>query len=43
LTEIVAQTDFEIEEAETTIKKLVDKGFVKEDLGPDGRTRYNFS
>jgi uncharacterized membrane protein YccF (DUF307 family) len=43
LAQIVSQTNLEIEEAETTIKKLVDKGLAKEDIGPDGKTRYNFS
>jgi DNA-binding MarR family transcriptional regulator len=43
LGQIVSQTNLEIEEAETTIKKLVDKGLAKEDVGPDGKTRYDFS
>jgi uncharacterized membrane protein YccF (DUF307 family) len=43
LGQIVAQTDLEIEEAETTIKKLVDKGLAKEDIEPDGKIKYDFS
>jgi predicted HTH transcriptional regulator len=43
LAQIVSQTNLEIEEAETTIKKLVDKGFAKENTDSDGKTRYDFS
>jgi uncharacterized membrane protein YccF (DUF307 family) len=43
LAQIVSQTTLEIEEAESTIKKLVDKGLAKEDIGPDGKKRYDFS
>jgi len=42
LEQIVTQTNIEIEEAETTVKKLVDKGLAKEDIGPDGKTIYSF-
>jgi uncharacterized membrane protein YccF (DUF307 family) len=43
LAQIVSQTSLEIEEAEMAIKKLVDKGLVKEDVGTDGKKRYDFS
>jgi uncharacterized membrane protein YccF (DUF307 family) len=43
LAEVVSQTSLEIEEAETAIKKLVSKGLAKEDFGPDGKKRYDFS
>jgi uncharacterized membrane protein YccF (DUF307 family) len=43
LAEVVSQTTLEFDEAETTIKKLVDKGLAKEDIGSDGKKRYDFS
>jgi uncharacterized membrane protein YccF (DUF307 family) len=43
LVQIVSQTNLEIEEAEATVKKLVDKGLAKENIGDDGKTRYDFS
>jgi uncharacterized membrane protein YccF (DUF307 family) len=43
LAQIVSQTNLEIEEAEATIKKLMDKGLVKENVDQDGKTRFDFS
>jgi hypothetical protein len=42
LAQIVSQTSLEIEEAEETVKKLVNKGLAKEYIGDDGKTRYDF-
>jgi uncharacterized membrane protein YccF (DUF307 family) len=42
LAQIVSQTNLELDEAETTVKKLVDKGIAKEDSGADGKTIYHF-
>ncbi|GHV87495.1 hypothetical protein AGMMS50255_7910 [Spirochaetia bacterium] len=41
--QIVSQTSLEMEEAETTIKKLVEKGLAKEQVGQDGKLTYDFS
>jgi uncharacterized membrane protein YccF (DUF307 family) len=43
LAQIVSQTNLEIEEAETAVKMLVDKGLAKKSIDPDGKTRYDFS
>jgi TM2 domain-containing membrane protein YozV len=43
LRQIVAQTSLEIEEAETTLRKLVDRGMAKELIEPDGKLKYDFN
>lgn len=41
--QVVAQTSLEIEEAESVLKKLVDRGLAKEQVGQDGKLSYDFS
>jgi hypothetical protein len=42
LAQIVSQTSLELDEAEISVKKLVDKGIAKEDADDDGNTKYRF-
>jgi predicted transcriptional regulator len=41
--QIVSQTNLEMDDAEVTIKKLVEKGLAKEQVGQDGKITYDFS
>jgi selenocysteine lyase/cysteine desulfurase len=41
--QIISQTSLEMEEAEAVIKKLVEKGVAKEQVGQDGKMTYDFS
>jgi TM2 domain-containing membrane protein YozV len=41
--QIVSQTSLEMEDAEATVKKLVEKGLAKEQVGQDGKLTYDFS
>ena len=43
LKQILTQTSLEFEEAENSLKKLVDKGIAKEETDEEGKTFYNFS
>jgi TM2 domain-containing membrane protein YozV len=43
LKQILTQTSLEFEEAENSLKKLVDKGIAKEEIDEEGKTFYNFS
>jgi TM2 domain-containing membrane protein YozV len=43
LKQIVGQTNLEIEEAETAIKYLVDKGMATEQFNEEGKIIYNFN
>jgi uncharacterized membrane protein YccF (DUF307 family) len=42
LAQIVSQTSLELDKAETTVKKLVDKGIAQEEVDSDGKTKYRF-
>jgi TM2 domain-containing membrane protein YozV/predicted transcriptional regulator len=41
--QIISQTNLEMEDAETTIKKLIEKGLAKEQVGQDGKITYDFT
>ncbi len=41
--QIITQTNLELDEAEATLKKLADKGLVKEVLDLNGVIKYDFS
>jgi TM2 domain-containing membrane protein YozV len=43
LRQIIAQTNLELDEAETTVKKLVAKGLAREKVDSEGRLTYDFS
>jgi Fic family protein len=43
LKQIISQTSLELDEADEAVKKLVDKGIAEEQVGPDGKTVYDFS
>lgn len=40
--DIISKTSLEMDEAETAVKKLVDKGMAKEVVTPEGKTVYDF-
>jgi TM2 domain-containing membrane protein YozV len=42
LRQIMSNTDLEMEEAETTVKKLIAKGIAKESVDPSGKSTYTF-
>jgi predicted HTH transcriptional regulator len=43
LRQIMANTSLDMEEAETTIKKLVAKGMAKEEVDTSGKSTYTFN
>jgi len=43
LKEVVTETSLDLEEAEMTLKKLVEKGIAKESVAADGKISYDFS
>jgi len=42
LRQIMSNTDLEMEEAETAVKKLIDRGMAKESVDPFGKSTYTF-
>jgi hypothetical protein len=43
LRQIVSQTSLELDEADVAVKNLIAKGVATEQVGPDGKTIYDFS
>jgi hypothetical protein len=43
LKQIVSQTSLELDEADEAVRNLVAKGVATEQVGPDGKTTYDFS
>jgi len=43
LAQIISETTLEMDEAKVAVKKLVNQGMAKENVGSDGKTSYEFS